>query len=69
MPVFNIKNCRKCAFCKNWNDPSNSAIKPRSPKINLWSVDDKQKEMCLKKNVLMSATAYCQQYECKLEIQ
>lgn len=41
MPTANIKTIKKCAFCKYWYDPTNSAISPRSPKINLWEYDDK----------------------------
>lgn len=44
MPTANIKTAKKCAFCKYWYDPTNSAISPRSPKINLWEYDDKCKK-------------------------
>ena len=58
--IVNIKNTRKCAFCKYWYDPTNSAIEPRSPKINLWKIkDSNQKCMCVKKNIQMPATAFC----------
>ena len=68
MPTANIKTAKKCAFCKYWYDPTNSAISPRSPKINLWEYDDKCKKKCLQKNYDMSANAFCGKYECKLEI-
>lgn len=66
--VVNIKNTRKCAFCKNWYDPTNSAIEPRTPKINLWEIKDtNQKCLCLKRNYKMQAGAFCSSdYECKL---
>ncbi len=71
MITLNIKTAKKCALCKYWYDPTNSAISPRSPKINLWTIDDKcGKKMCLKKNFEMSPTAFCSKdFELKLDIQ
>lgn len=68
MLTINIKTAKKCALCKYWYDPANSAIAPKSPKINLWTMDDKCKKMCLKRNYEMNSTAFCGKYECKLEI-
>lgn len=64
----NIKTIKKCAFCKYWYDPTNSAILPRSPKINLWEYDEKAKAKCIHKNYEMKASAFCGNYECKIEI-
>lgn len=69
MMVFNIKTSRSCAFCKYWYDPANSAISPKAPNINLWNVDDKCKNMCLKTNIEKKATATCSRFELKLAIQ
>ena len=68
MSTANIKTVKKCAFCKYWYDPTNSAISPRSTKINLWEYDDKAKMKCLQKNYDMKASAFCGKYECKLEV-
>ena len=68
MPTANIKTAKKCAFCKYWYDPTNSAISPRSLKINLWEYDDKCKKKCLQKNYDMAASAFCGKYECKLDL-
>lgn len=58
--VVNVKIVKKCAICKNWYDPTNSAIEPRNPKIGLWKIKDtNQKCVCLKKNYLISANAFC----------
>ena len=58
--TVNIKHIKKCAFCKNWYDPTNSAIAPKSPVIGLWEIKDvNQKCMCLKKNIPMAANAFC----------
>ncbi|MBQ6702981.1 MAG: hypothetical protein IJN17_08530 [Clostridia bacterium] len=63
-----IKNNKKCAFCKYWYDPANSAISPKAPAIGLWQIKDiNQKCMCLKKNIPMPAGTFCSNnYECKL---
>ena len=38
--IVNIKHVKKCAFCKNWYDPTNSAITPKSPAIGMWEIKD-----------------------------
>lgn len=68
MLIVNIKNIKKCAFCKYWYDPANSAISPRSPQINLWEYDDKAKRKCMQRNYDVQASAFCGKYECKLEV-
>ena len=46
------KHTRLCAFCKNWYDPTNSAIEPTSSPVS-WKVKDTmQKNVCLAKNNL-----------------
>jgi hypothetical protein len=58
--IVNIKYIKKCAFCKNWYDPTNSAIAPKSPTIGLWEIKDiNQKSMCMKRNIKMPANAFC----------
>ena len=58
--TLNVKHIKKCAFCSNWYDPTNSAIAPKAPAIGLWEIKDiNQKCMCLKKNIQMSANAFC----------
>lgn len=66
--VVNIKFTKKCAFCKNWYDPTNSAIAPKAPVIGMWEIKDiNQKCMCLEKNIQMPANAFCSAgYSCKL---
>ena len=58
--IVNVKHIKKCAFCKNWYNPTNSAIAPKSPAIGLWEIKDvNQKCICLKKNIQMPANAFC----------
>ena len=69
MFTCNIKVVKRCAFCRYWYDPTNSAIQPKAPKINLWTiVDEKRKSKCMKRTIEMRATASCKEYECKLMI-
>lgn len=66
--LTNIK-CKsngKCAFCKNWYDPTNSAIEPQAPKSGFWKFNEKQKAKCLKTGLEQPAFATCKYYECKL---
>lgn len=68
MRSVNIKTTKKCAFCKYWYDPTYSAIRPKSPKINLWELDESVRKMCLRKDHETEALSYCSYYSCKLEI-
>jgi len=65
----NIKMVKRCAFCKFWYDPTNSAISPKNPKIGIWDiVDTNKKSKCLKKNLNMRAGSFCStDYKCKFE--
>lgn len=64
---INIKNSRKCAFCKYWYDPANSNIMPQSPQMGVWKIiDTNEKSRCLKSNLQVSAYGSCLKYECKL---
>ena len=69
LSLENIEKTKKCAFCKHWYDPSNSAIKPRNPRFNQWEFDDQRRKMCMKKNLEMNANAFCGWYECKIDLQ
>lgn len=58
--VVNCKHMKKCAFCRHWYDPTNSAIAPKSPVIGMWEIRDiNQKCLCMKKNLQMPANAFC----------
>lgn len=58
MQTVNIKSIKKCAFCKYWYDPTNSAIAPKTPQHNLWQYDDTAKMKCLQKNYDMKSSAF-----------
>ena len=65
---ISIKGARRCAFCKNWHDPGQSAISPVNLKMNLWEYDDAVSKMCTVYNCMKKADSGCGKYECKLEI-
>ena len=66
--LVNVKRIKKCAFCKYWYDPTNSAIRPRTPQFNQLEFDDQCKKLCMKKNFEMNAGAFCCSYECKIDL-
>ncbi len=66
MTPINIKTTKKCAICKHWYDPAGTAIQPRVGR-NMWEYDQDAKKMCLKKKYERPASAFCSQFECKLE--
>ena len=64
--TINIKMVKKCAFCKNWYNPTNQGITPKAPDIGLWAIEDpRQKCLCCKTKLQMPASHCCKQYECK----
>ena len=63
--LFNEK-VRKCAFCKHWYDPTNSALEPAFGK-GMWRIEPSMKSKCLLNNISKSATsAPCYKFESKL---
>ena len=66
--IVDIRKVKRCAFCRNWYDPTNSVIAPMSPQMGIWKILDTNKRcMCLKKKLLMPAHASCtRDYICKL---
>lgn len=68
MSTFNVRSNQKlCAFCKYWNDPTNSAISPRAPQIGSWEYDRNVEAMCIKRGIKRrSYIAGCNEYECKI---
>ncbi len=68
MQQANIKYVKKCAFCKHWYDPANTAVSPKAPQINVWLYDEKASRKCLKRNVEMKSGAVCRKYEGKIPV-
>lgn len=66
MVPINIKTTKKCAFCKHWYAPGNTAIRPRNVKHGMWEFDPDIKKMCDKKRYERPANAFCGEYECKV---
>ncbi len=64
--TFPLKGTKACAFCKFWWDLACRHIEPKSAQF--WAVDAAAKCLCLKRNTLMSATAQCGEFRCKIEL-
>lgn len=54
----------KCAFCKHWYDPTNTAIKPINAK--LWEYNAAAKALCMENMHQRSAGMTCSKFECKV---
>jgi hypothetical protein len=66
MKPLNIKTTKKCAFCKYWYDPANTAIRPRNAERGLWEFDPDVKKICEKKRYERPSDSFCGKYECKI---
>jgi len=66
--AVNLKNFKKCAFCKYWYDPTNEHIAPKAPNINVWTYETSARCKCIKRNLTMSSTNSCAHYDCKVPI-
>ncbi len=67
--TINVKvpgRTKRCAFCKNWYDPTNSAIRPKHPSIGLWEYDTRAKQKCLVRPGEKPANFCCQQFASKI---
>lgn len=58
-------SARKCAFCKNWYDPTNSAIKPGKT-MTMWEYDPEVKCKCRIQNRIKKAFQTCSRFESKI---
>lgn len=65
--IANEKNSsiRRCAFCKHWYDPTNSAIRPKGGK-DMWEYDTGVRNKCREKNIMIVASSSCPKFELKL---
>ncbi len=63
---YNPRNPRRlCAFCKFWNDPTNSVIRPKPG--GMWEYDSGVYHECLRKsNAKMASQACCTYFDCKI---
>lgn len=59
------KNFPKCALCRHWYDPANSAIEPTAAQ-GLWKIETGIKNKCLIKNCNMQSNMFCSKFESKV---
>lgn len=68
MKRVDVRYSKRCAFCKHWYDPSNSAIRPVNPKIGSWEYDEAKSSQCMKNsfNVKRGSWQSCSDWVCKV---
>lgn len=68
MQIANANNdsIKRCAFCRNWYDPTNSAIVPKAPNIGLWEYEPNQKSKCMVQNSERFAAQTCNKFILKI---
>ena len=68
MRPLNIKRGNGvCAFCRNWNDPANSAIRPKQPTGGIWEYDETTENICKINGFKKKAFMTCANYVCKVQ--
>lgn len=59
-----LGDCNKnkwCAFCRNWYDPANQALRPRVSR-GMFDVDDKARKKCLVNSFETKALHICPKF-------
>ena len=59
---------KRCAFCRHWYDPTNSAIRPHKPRVGIWEYDHDCKNYCSVTNLDKRAWQTCKRFEFKFEM-
>lgn len=62
----NNNSVKKCAFCREWYDPTNSAIRPKAPAVGMWEFNPRAKAMCMQKNIELPSFHFCPKFSCKI---
>lgn len=61
--VAHCKQTRICAFCQNWYDPCNSAIRPKSG--DFFEYENTARNKCMERKVDTGAWSSCGKFKCK----
>ncbi len=66
MSIVNIKklSCKRCAFCKYWNDRQDTHINHKY--LDVWEYDSSAKEYCSQKRHDIAGFSSCNKFELKL---
>ena len=66
--IVNVKSesVKKCAFCRNWYDPTSSAIRPKSPAVGIWEFDPSVTKPCTARPGERKAFYCCPDFVCKM---
>lgn len=65
MITVNVTQSKKCALCTHWYDPSNAHVQPKSPRINMWTIDDNASCYCDVKQHDMKGRQFCSEFKLK----
>lgn len=57
-----LKSTKHCVFCKQWYNPTNSAINPKRPALGIWEYDGSARKKCLLKNTEYKAGEFCKYF-------
>lgn len=66
MQKMSSKGKHFCVFCKNWYDPSNSALQPEWPAASIWYVDESAVKMCMYHSHERRALSSCSHFISKV---
>ena len=57
---------KRCAFCTNWYDPTNSVISPKKGNYRLWEFTAGEKKICKLKHFTTYSQSSCSNFEGKI---
>ena len=68
MQLVDIKHSHitKCAFCKYWYDPTNSALIAKNPAAGFWEYDPRKKSRCSMMNAETAGGQTCGKFDMKM---
>ena len=68
MQLVDIKHSRvtKCAFCRYWYDPTNSALIAKNPAAGFWEYDQQMRKRCSMMNAETAGCQTCGKFEMKM---
>ena len=64
--IADIKKVKQCTFCKYWNDPSNSNIKPKTMDARVWEYESSTFCICTQGKGKRRASSTCNKFENKI---
>lgn len=68
MQLVDIKHSciTKCAFCRYWYDPTNSALIAKNPAAGFWEYNPRMRNRCSMMNAETAGCQTCGKFEMKM---